>query len=97
MQYGGGCIVGGGRGYKEISLRRGEILAAITVFLAILAATRLILLYRSSCIPFFPIPLQQPAVSLSPSLSSGKGSNNSENRRDVSLAGRQSMKEQARF
>lgn len=68
VQYGGGCIVGGGRGYKEISLRRGEILAAITVFLAILAATRLILLYRSSCIPFFRIPLQQPAVSLSPSL-----------------------------
>lgn len=61
------CIVRGGRGYKEISLRRGEILAAITVFLAILAASRLILLYPSSCTPF-PIPLQQPAVSLSPSL-----------------------------
>lgn len=42
------CIVRCGRGYKEISLRWREILAAITVFLAILAASRLILLYPSS-------------------------------------------------
>lgn len=60
----GAGIVRGGRGYKEISLRRGEILAAITVFLAILAASRLILLYHPSCATL-PDTSSQPAVSLS--------------------------------